>query len=91
MLAGAQALREAINTQLEPDEQEAHDQLVRTIEAALGEERFAALWTSAHALPHDDLLALLDIAIGADTAAEADHPGETSPSTASAPAQVSSP
>jgi WD40 repeat protein/predicted ATPase/transcriptional regulator with XRE-family HTH domain/Tfp pilus assembly protein PilF len=68
LLAGAVALRETIGTQLEPEEQAAHDQLVRTIETALGEERFAALWERGRSLPLDDLVAPLALAGGAEAA-----------------------
>jgi hypothetical protein len=68
LLAGALLLRETIGTQLEPDELEAHEHLLQTIGAALGEERFTAQWTRGRALPLGDLLATFAAAIGAGTA-----------------------
>jgi hypothetical protein len=67
------ALREAIGTQLEPDELESHEHLLRTVGTAVGEERFTALWTSGRALPPGDLLAMLAMATGTDAAGGADR------------------
>ena len=58
LLAGAEALRETIGTQIEPDELAVHEDLLRTVAAALGEERFTTLWTAGRALPLGDLLAM---------------------------------
>jgi hypothetical protein len=77
LLAGAVALREAIDTQLEPDELEAHEHLLQTIGTALGEERFTDLWTGGRALTPGDLLATFATAIGIDAVAETgDGPGD---------------
>jgi non-specific serine/threonine protein kinase len=63
LLAGALALREAIGTQLEPDELEAHEHLRQAIGAALGEERLTVLWSTGSSLALDKLLALLASAL----------------------------
>jgi predicted ATPase/Tfp pilus assembly protein PilF len=64
LLAGAVALREAIGTQLEPDELDAHEHLRQAIGTALGEERFTGLWTRGSVLPLGDLLATFSAVIG---------------------------
>ncbi len=77
LLAGAVALRETIGTQLEPDELDVHEQLLRTVTRALGEERFTVLWAGGRARPRDDLLAMFATAIGT-TAVAATGEGPTS-------------
>ena len=78
LLAGAEALRETIGTQIEPDELAVHEDLLRTVAAALGEERFTTLWTAGRALPLGDLLAMASAETGTEAPPKAD-PGTLSP------------
>jgi tetratricopeptide (TPR) repeat protein len=73
LLAGAEALRRSIDTQLDPYELEAHEHVLRTVRTAVGEERLTVLWERVRALSLDDLVAMLAMAIEA---------GETTPSLA---------
>jgi uncharacterized protein HemY len=60
LLAGAEALRTAIDTQLDPYELEAHDNLMQSVRTAVGEERLSVLWSSiGSSLALDDLVALV--------------------------------
>jgi predicted ATPase/Tfp pilus assembly protein PilF len=71
LLAGAEVLRRSIETQLDLYELQAHEHLLGTVRAALGEERLTVLWERALALPLDDLIATLVMAVEADAASEA--------------------
>jgi hypothetical protein len=71
LLAGAEALRRSIGTQLDPYELEAHEHHLRTVRTAVGEERLTYQWERARTLPLDDLVATLVMAVDADADSEA--------------------
>ncbi|MBV9279724.1 MAG: tetratricopeptide repeat protein [Chloroflexi bacterium] len=54
----AAALREVLGAPLWPDDWAGHDQAVRTMRTALGEEAFAAVWAEGRALPLEQAIAL---------------------------------
>jgi hypothetical protein len=59
LLAGAEALRTSIDTQLDPYELEAHDNLLLSVRTAVGEEHLTVLWSTGSSLALDDLVALV--------------------------------
>jgi predicted ATPase/transcriptional regulator with XRE-family HTH domain len=54
----AAALREALGALLLPDDWAGHDQAVRAMRTALGEDAFAAVWAEGRALPLEQAIAL---------------------------------
>jgi tetratricopeptide (TPR) repeat protein len=52
------ALREALDVPMRPYQRSAHDQAVRAIRAALGEDRFTGAWAEGRALPLEDAVLL---------------------------------
>jgi hypothetical protein len=58
-LSGAtEALREALNVPLAPDQRADHTRAVQAMRAALGEAAFAAAWVEGRALPLEAAIAL---------------------------------
>jgi predicted ATPase/Tfp pilus assembly protein PilF len=63
LLAGADALRRSIDTQLDPNELGVHERLLQTVRTALGEERLSTLTIIGNALELGDLVAWLASAL----------------------------
>jgi hypothetical protein len=54
----AEALREALSMPLAVDARTAHEQMMGSLRAALGEAAFAAAWAEGRALPLEEAVAL---------------------------------
>src|SRR5581483_9367841 len=72
LLGAAEALREAIGVKLPPVDRPAHDRLVATVRASLGEAAFRAAWEDGRIMALDDAIACALAAAGP----EADPPPE---------------
>ncbi len=72
LLGAAEALREAIGVKLPPVDRPAHDRLVATVRASLGEAAFRAAWEDGRTMALDDAIACALAAAGP----EADPPPE---------------
>jgi len=59
LLAAAHALRARLGAPLPPSEQDDYDQVVTTLRALLGEDRYAALWHEGQVLPVERVIAAI--------------------------------